>query len=188
LTATAIFSASEDSGWRKCIANRSESGDASNNACDFATASEQTLPPPFSEVSPASLHPPASFSPQRPPLHFLIPRRLAMAAPAVQGIALPNSKEPGYSSIYRNAKYAGALQPYETVEVRTLFESFERSVKQSPKNDCLGHREYDRKTKTWGPYIWESYEEIHARRNRFGSGLVNIFEQVAKVFSPLYFA
>jgi len=144
------------------------------------------ITPPGRKFSPPSLHPPASFSSQRPPLPLLIPQ-LAMAAPAVQGIALPNSKEPGYSSVYRNAKYTDALQPYETAEVRTLFESFERSVKQNPKHDCLGHREYDRKTKTWGPYIWESYEEIHARRTRFGSGLLNLFEQVAKVSSPSLF-
>ena len=102
-------------------------------------------------------------------------------APAVQGVALPNSKEPGYSSIYRNAKYPDALQAYETPEVRTLFESFERSVKLYAKNDCLGRREYDRATKTWGPYLWESYEEIHARRTRVGSGLLSLFEQFAKV-------
>lgn len=104
-----------------------------------------------------------------------------MPPPAVQGIAVPNSKEPGYSSVYRNAKYPDALQAYDTPEVRTLFESFERAVRLYPKHDCLGHREYDRPTKTWGPYVWESYEEIHARTARLGSGLLNLYEQVAKV-------
>jgi long-chain acyl-CoA synthetase len=104
-----------------------------------------------------------------------------MVHPAPQGVAVPNSKESGYSSIYRNAEYPDALQPYETSEVTTLYESFERSVKEGPKRDCLGHREYDRATKTWGPYIWETYEDIHARRNRFGSGVLNLFEQVARV-------
>jgi long-chain acyl-CoA synthetase len=102
-------------------------------------------------------------------------------APAVQSVALPNSKEPGHSSIYRNAQFPDALQAYETPEVRTLFESFERSVRLNGKNDCLGRRDYDRATKTWGPYVWESYEEIHARRTRIGSGLLNLFEQFAKV-------
>lgn len=104
-----------------------------------------------------------------------------MTPPAIQGIALPNSKEPGYSSIYRNAKYPDAIQPYETSEVTTLFESFERSVKTIPQRDCLGHREYDRHTKVWGPYVWETYEEIQGRRNKFGSGLLSLFERVAKV-------
>jgi len=101
--------------------------------------------------------------------------------PAVQGIALPNSKEPGYSSIYRNAKYPDALKPYETSEVTTLYESFERSVKNSGKNHCLGHREYDRATGVWGPYVWETYEDIHARRTKLGSGLLGLFDQVSKV-------
>jgi long-chain acyl-CoA synthetase len=65
--------------------------------------------------------------------------------------------------------------------VTTLFESFERSVKEGPKRDCLGHREYDRVTKTWGPYVWESYEDIHTKRNKFGSGILSLFERVAKV-------
>jgi long-chain acyl-CoA synthetase len=102
-------------------------------------------------------------------------------APSVQSVALPNSKEPGYSAIYRNAKYPDALQLYETSEVTTLFESFERSVKRNPKNDCLGHREYDRASKGWGPYVWQSYEDIHGRRNRFGSGLLSLFEQFTRV-------
>jgi long-chain acyl-CoA synthetase len=106
-----------------------------------------------------------------------------MTPPAVQGIQVPNSKEPGYSSVYRNAKYPDALQPYETSEVTTLFESFERSVKTHPKHDCLGHREYNKATKGWGPYVWESYEDIRTRRNKFGSGLLSLFEQVARVFS-----
>src|SRR5271169_3191790 len=108
-----------------------------------------------------------------------------MSPPALQGIQVPNSKEPGYSSVYRNAKYPDKLQPYETSEVTTLFESFERSVKTNPKNECLGHREYNKATKTWGPYVWETYEEIHTRRNKFGSGLLGLYEQVARVLQPI---
>ena len=104
-----------------------------------------------------------------------------MTPPAIQSIVVPNSKEPGYSSVYRNAKYPDALQPYETSEVTTLFESFERTVRSTPKNECLGHREYDRNAKTWGPYVWETYEDIHSRRTNFGSGLLTLFEQFAKV-------
>ena len=104
-----------------------------------------------------------------------------MGPPAIQGVQVANSKEPGYSYVYRNARYVDKLQPYETSEVTTLFESFERSVKTNPKNDCLGHREYNKTTKTWGPYVWESYEAIHARRTDLGSGLLGLFEQTAKV-------
>src|SRR5579862_1480010 len=104
-----------------------------------------------------------------------------MSLPAIQGVALPNSKEPGYSPIYRNAKYADKLQPYETSEVTTLYESFERSVKQYPKNACLGSREYNRVAKSWGPYVWENYEQVHARRTNIGGGLLTLFEQLAHV-------
>jgi long-chain acyl-CoA synthetase len=106
-----------------------------------------------------------------------------MAPPAIQGITVPNSKEPGYSSVYRNAKYPDALLPYETSEVTTLYESFERTVKKNPNNECLGHREYDRNTKMWGPYVWETYQAVQARRDKFGSGLFSLFEEVDKVQS-----
>jgi long-chain acyl-CoA synthetase len=106
--------------------------------------------------------------------------------PSPQGVVVPNSKEPGYSSIYRNVNYPNELQPYERSEVTTLFESFERSVKEGPKRECLGHREYNKATKTWGPYVWETYEDIYHRRNRFGSGVLTLFEQVAKVESLLW--
>ena len=108
-----------------------------------------------------------------------------MSPPAIQGVALPNSKEPGYSSIYRNARTVDGIMPYETPEVTTLFESFERTAKNTPKSDCMGHREYDRVTKTWGPYVWQSFETIQQRRNKFGSGLINLFESVAHVRTSL---
>jgi long-chain acyl-CoA synthetase len=102
-------------------------------------------------------------------------------APAIQGVALPNSKEPGYSPIYRNINSVDSIPAYETSDVTTLFESFETSVKRQPKTDCLGHREYDKNTKVWGPYVWQSYEQIHARRNNFGAGLLTLFEEVSRV-------
>ena len=106
-----------------------------------------------------------------------------MPPPAIQGVALPNSKEPGYSSIYRNVRALDGIKKVDAPEVTTLFESFERSVKQAPKSDCMGHREYDRATKVWSPYIWQSYETVQQRRNNFGSGLLNLFEEVARVLT-----
>ena len=73
------------------------------------------------------------------------------------------------------------MKQVDIPEVTTLFESFEKSVKEAPKNDCIGHREYDRTTKVWSPFIWQSYEAVQQRRNRFGSGLLNLFEAVARV-------
>jgi long-chain acyl-CoA synthetase len=106
-----------------------------------------------------------------------------MPETAPQAIALPGSKEPGYSSIYRNAKFRDALIRSPENDVTTLFEAFEKSVKERPRERCMGQREYDRVTKTWGPYVWHSYEGIQARRNNFGSGILTLFEQVARVES-----
>jgi hypothetical protein len=104
-----------------------------------------------------------------------------MSPPAVQGIAVPNSQEKGYSSVYRSVYAADGLKKYETEEVTTLYESFERAVRLGPKQQCLGRRTYDRATKVWGPYIWQTYEEVQAIRNNVGGGLLTIFEQLAHV-------
>ena len=45
----------------------------------------------------------------------------------------------------------------------------------------LGHREFDSLTNKWGPYIWETYTQIRARRDHFGSGLMHLYKDVVKV-------
>lgn len=53
------------------------------------------------------------------------------------------------------------------------------TVKRVPGARCLGHRPYDPATKTWGPYIWETYAEVAARRTNFGIGLVSLHQNLS---------
>ncbi|KAK5148971.1 hypothetical protein LTR04_000255 [Oleoguttula sp. CCFEE 6159] len=46
-----------------------------------------------------------------------------------------------------------------------------------PARNCLGHRPYDTATKTFGPYVWQTYAEVQKRRANFGVGLVELHRQ-----------
>lgn len=50
-----------------------------------------------------------------------------------------------------------------------------------PKYNCLGARVWDPKTKTFGPFVWETYEQVHKRRANFGAGLVELHRAVGVV-------
>lgn len=45
---------------------------------------------------------------------------------------------------------------------------------RQPTRNCLGHRPYDKATKTYGPYQWLSYGTVLQRRAIFGVGIVEI--------------
>lgn len=58
----------------------------------------------------------------------------------------------------------------------TAYEAFARGLHRSAKKKCLGHRPYDPATKTYGKYSWQTYEEIAARRDAVGAGIVKLHE------------
>lgn len=43
-----------------------------------------------------------------------------------------------------------------------------------PAARCLGHRNYDPTTKTFGPFVWQTYAQVQDRRKNFGLGLVQL--------------
>ncbi|CCX31992.1 hypothetical protein FPQ18DRAFT_321625 [Pyronema domesticum] len=94
------------------------------------------------------------------------------AAGKPHGIALPNSKKPGYSAVYRN-HLVGTGELIKTIDpsVTTMFEAFEGSCRKYPNNKCLGWRDQDKIKKTWGPYQWIDYKTVQERRTNLGMGL-----------------
>lgn len=75
-------------------------------------------------------------------------------APGVPG----SGDKPSVGATYRNIT---AEKEFENVEgACTLYETFERSVKQFSANECLGWRENGQ-----GPFVWSTYQVItNARR------------------------
>ncbi|EGX43464.1 hypothetical protein AOL_s00215g200 [Orbilia oligospora ATCC 24927] len=92
-------------------------------------------------------------------------------------VAVPGSARPGYSATYRH--YAVGDGPLlETLDprVRTQHEAFETGCAINPNSNCLGWREYDRATKTWGAYQWMNYGTVRQRRTDIGAGILRLHE------------
>ena len=58
----------------------------------------------------------------------------------------------------------------------TAYETFARGLGRSRGKNCLGHRPYDPTTKTYGPYSWQTYEEVARRRDALGAGIVKLHD------------
>lgn len=62
-------------------------------------------------------------------------------------------------------------------QVASAHDFFEQTANRVPGARCLGHREYSPSTKTWGPYIWETYGQVQERRKNFGVGIVQLYQK-----------
>ena len=93
-------------------------------------------------------------------------------------ISVPDSKRTGRSGVYRHWRQKDGILHTLDPSITTAHEVFEQAANRVPNAKCLGHRPYDPSTKTWGPYVWETYGEIQKRRANFGVGLVALHESV----------
>lgn len=100
---------------------------------------------------------------------------------APYSVPLPGSEKSGRSAVYRHwrRKDVGLVHTLDP-EVRSAHDMFEQTAKRQPSAKCLGHRPYDAATKTFGPYVWETYADVQARRANLGVGLVALHEAVGK--------
>ncbi|KAK7208558.1 hypothetical protein BZA70DRAFT_298632 [Myxozyma melibiosi] len=98
-----------------------------------------------------------------------------------QGVPLPDSARPGYSSVYRNAAFVDRLIQTPHPDIRTQYDAFQYSVSHFGSRNMLGHRVLvDPARDLWSPYIWQTYDTIAERRTNCGSGLCYLNEHVAK--------
>lgn len=102
-----------------------------------------------------------------------------------QCVVLPNSIEPGYSSIYRNSLSKDNLITKIIPELDTVLKHFEKVVEVKPDSNCLGTR-----LKKDDFFTFKSYKEIQLIKNQFGSGLRNLLntidnkDEIVSIFSP----
>lgn len=97
---------------------------------------------------------------------------------APYSVPLEGSETPGRSQVYRHWRFKDALLESLDPSVATAHDFFEQTANRVPGARCLGRREYDAVTKTWGPYLWETYAQIQTRRRNFGIGMVQLHAQV----------
>lgn len=94
-----------------------------------------------------------------------------------QAVPVEGTKQPGYSPIYRIAKYKDQLLSTYHPKVSTMYESFELVATSNPDLPGLGDRVYDPVNKKWGPYNYLTYKELKEVKDHFASGLVNVVEK-----------
>ncbi|EMC96297.1 hypothetical protein BAUCODRAFT_470013 [Baudoinia panamericana UAMH 10762] len=97
---------------------------------------------------------------------------------APHSVSVAGTETPGRSPVYRHwrQKDAGPIHTLDPA-VTTIHELFEQTANRVPGKRCLGQRPYDAASKTWGPYLWETYAQVQKRRADFGVGLVALHEQ-----------
>ncbi|RLV94145.1 Long-chain-fatty-acid--CoA ligase 2 [Spathaspora sp. JA1] len=102
--------------------------------------------------------------------HLPIDRTLTNSA-----VPLPNSKEPGFSAVYRNAYSPEKLLhvPYPSLD--TLYALFEYSVNINGNKRCFGTR-VKNQDGTFGEYVFQDYNTVRKRRNNFGSGIFFVLQ------------
>ena len=93
-------------------------------------------------------------------------------------VAVPGSEQNGRSPVYRHWRQKDGVIHTLDPDVKTAHDIFEQTAKRVPNNKCLGHRPYDPATKTFGPYVWETYAQVQKRRANFGVGLVALLESI----------
>jgi long-chain acyl-CoA synthetase len=93
-------------------------------------------------------------------------------------VIVPGSEKEGRSVVYRNWRFKDGLMYTLDPSVSSTHDMFEQAAREVPNNRCLGHRPYDPATKTYGPYVWETYGDIQRRKTNFGAGLVGLLESV----------
>lgn len=97
-------------------------------------------------------------------------------------IPLAGSQKAGRSAVYRHWRIKdGPIKSRMVDTIRTAFDTFEDGHARYPKHKCLGARKWDSKTKTWGPFVWETYAEVYKRRANLGMGLVEIHRLIGVV-------
>ncbi|CAK9437919.1 uncharacterized protein LODBEIA_P22970 [Lodderomyces beijingensis] len=92
-----------------------------------------------------------------------------------KAVALPNSQEEGYSSVYRNGYSPDRLISVPYPGLNTLYSMFEVSTAVNPNLKCLGHR-VKKDDGTFGHYVWQDFKTVQTRRNNLGSGIFFILQ------------
>ncbi|PVU98545.1 hypothetical protein BB559_001510 [Furculomyces boomerangus] len=91
---------------------------------------------------------------------------------------VPNSAKEGFSR--KNLDNKDSLEFGVTDKVYTLYDMFERAVREVPNDNYLGYRPYDPVNKTFLPYVFQTYDQVKKRADNFGSGIMKIAIEQAK--------
>lgn len=98
-----------------------------------------------------------------------------------QAKPIPGTERPGYSATYRSIRNPENLISVVHPDLRTADDLFRSAAKAVPNSLCLGERRYDQVSKSWGPYIFQTFSEVDERVSNLASGIINIVEKHANL-------
>ncbi|CAG8477434.1 9473_t:CDS:10, partial [Racocetra persica] len=99
-----------------------------------------------------------------------------------------NEYKDGESSLYtfydqfriQSQAFVNARPLNNCPEVKTLYDNFQCGFKISTDRNCIAHRPYNKISKRYGGYVWQTYRQVAERMTNFGSGLLHLSETVVK--------
>ncbi|RIB03702.1 hypothetical protein C2G38_2224297 [Gigaspora rosea] len=98
-----------------------------------------------------------------------------------QSFVIPGTERNGQTGHYRNALFPdGQLKTSPDPRFTRLYDIFQNSLKKFRNRECLGIRQFDEKTRNFGGYVWQTYEQVNERITNFGSGLLHLKLNIIK--------
>ncbi|KAI8374527.1 uncharacterized protein BYT42DRAFT_576678 [Radiomyces spectabilis] len=95
---------------------------------------------------------------------------------AKQTYELPESRRPGESAVYSSTLWP--IMDAPPTQLKTVFDMFAQGLEISKNRPCLGHRPLKANGQR-GEYVWQTYDEVAKRITYFGSGLVQLLQQIS---------
>lgn len=94
-----------------------------------------------------------------------------------ESVPIPNTAEPGFSSIYRNKSYPRALKCALSPQLNTYYAILANSYKNFASRPALAFREYNYETGVSAPsYTSITYAELDKTRKNLGAGLMYLLK------------
>ncbi|CAG8615874.1 3736_t:CDS:2, partial [Dentiscutata heterogama] len=98
-----------------------------------------------------------------------------------QSFVVPGTERDGQTGHYRNALLPnGQLKISPDPGLTRLHDIWQNSLKKFRNRECLGIRQFDEKTRNFGDYIWQTFEQVNERITNFGSGLLHLKSNIIK--------
>ncbi|CAG8842686.1 11175_t:CDS:2, partial [Racocetra persica] len=98
-----------------------------------------------------------------------------------QSFIVPGTERSGQTGHYRNSlNPGGQLKTSPEPGIITVGDIWRSSLKKFKNRECLGIRQFDEKTGSYGNYVWQTYEQVNERIINFGNGLLHLQINIIK--------
>lgn len=93
------------------------------------------------------------------------------------GAPVANTAEPGYSAIYRNKMFPGAIKCAISPQLTTFYALLKKAYQDFPDKEALAWREFNYDTGVSAPeYTTMTFRQLDETRRNFGAGLLYLLQ------------